>query len=175
MSPKKSSNTSNLTPSEPLKKTASARNILIAAGLQAAVIIFVIASLMPWVRSRQLDMHIGSAVIQVEVANTEQERQKGLSAATSLAKNHGMLFVFSHDSQWAMWMKDMKMPIDIVWLNAYKKVVHVEAHVDPASYPAYFAPPESARYVLELASGGAAEAGILPGVVAQFDDVVTTK
>lgn len=143
--------------------------------MQVAVIIFVLAHLMPLARSSQLEMRIGSTTMRLEVANSEQKRQRGLSATTSLAKNRGMLFVFSHDAQWAIWMKDMKMPIDIVWLDVHKKVVHVEARVAPASYPAYFTPPESARYVLELASGGAAEAGISPGVAAYFDDVATTK
>jgi uncharacterized membrane protein (UPF0127 family) len=172
---KKSSNTSNSTPSEHLKKTASARKVVTLAGLQALAIIFVMAGLMFWWRDHTAKVRVGDAAIQVEVADTEQERQEGLSSKIHLADNHGMLFVFPHDAPWAMWMKDMQLPIDIVWIDANKKVVHVESGVRPESYPAYYAPPQNARYVLELASGVAAKSRIQTGVQADFDVAAATK
>lgn len=133
------------------------------------------AGLMFWWRDHTTNVHVGSATIQVEIADTEQERQKGLSGKVHLADNHGMLFVFPYDAQWAIWMKNMKVPLDIVWINADKKVVHVEANATPESYPAKFSPPQNARYVLELASGVALQSQIQPGMTAEFNVPPVTK
>lgn len=162
-------------PSEPLKKTASAPKVIALGGLQALVIICVTAGLLFWWRGDAVKVSIGTTAIQAEVADTEAERARGLSDKVHITANHGMLFVFPHDAQWGMWMKDMKVPVDIVWLDANKKVVAVQAAVDPASYPGHYTPPHNARYVLELASGVAASANITPGITAKFDVPPATK
>lgn len=175
MLPKKSSNTSNLTPSEPLKKTASAPKPLIFAAAFAVAAILVVAGIAVWSSNALTGVQIGGASIRVTVVDTEEERQKGLSGSTHLADGSGMLFVFPYDAKWPIWMKDMSIPLDIIWIDVDKRVVHVEADVKPESYPAYFSPPRNARYVLELASGMAAKAGITQGAVAQFDVSAATK
>jgi uncharacterized protein len=131
------------------------------------VLVFVTSMLMVLHRDYSI-VRIGSVEIQVEIADSEEARQKGLSEKTSLADSQGMLFVFPHDAQWSIWMKNMKMPIDIVWLDTNKKVVHVASHVAPDTYPAHFTPPAQARYVLELASGVAAKNNMTPGVQTEF-------
>ena len=169
MLPKKSSNTSNSTPSGATKKTASAHKVIAAAGLQALVIVFVTAGLLFWWREDTVKVHVGNASIQAAVADTEAERNKGLNDKVHITDNHGMLFVFDYDKKWSIWMKDMKVPIDIVWIDANKKVVAVKENVSPDTYPAHYEPPENARYVLEIASGVASKMNIEPGIKAQFD------
>ena len=144
-------------------------------GLRALAIIFVVAGLLFWWRDDKVKVVIGTTAIQAEVADTEDERAKGLRDAVHLAANQGMLFVFPHDDRWGIWMKDMHVPIDIVWLDAGKKVVAAKTNVDPASYPAHFEPPHNARYVLELASGAVTRYQIEPGIRAQFDVPLPTK
>jgi uncharacterized membrane protein (UPF0127 family) len=139
-----------------------------------AIIIFV-GWLLLWQRDAAAVVQIAGVSFKVNVADTEAERQVGLSRETSLSDGNGMLFVFTHAAPWAIWMKDMKMPIDIVWLDENKTVVYVEREVKPESYPAYFVPPVGAMYVLELASGAAERTGVAVGEQAKFDVPAATK
>jgi len=68
--------------------------------------------------------------IFVEIVNTEQKREKGLSRRDSIGENEGMLFLFPKKGRYGFWMKEMKFPIDIVWIDG-EKVVWIEKNVDP--------------------------------------------
>lgn len=59
---------------------------------------------------------IGDTSIKVEAANSDAERQKGLSERSSLDKDSGMLFVINNKAIPTFWMKDMKFAIDIIWI-----------------------------------------------------------
>ena len=111
----------------------------------------------------QRTIQVGNNVVTVEVADTESERELGLSGHAPLPNGTGMLFVFDTDELWAFWMKDMQFPIDIVWIDAAGTVVTVAANVSPESYPTTFAPSAPARYALELPAGYAAAHGIAEG------------
>ena len=112
----------------------------------------------------------GSAVYDAEIVNTEAARQKGLSGRSSIAVSEAMLFEFESDGLWSIWMKDMKFPIDIVWIDNAQRVVHIERNIKPDAVPhTQYAPPKPARFVLELASGQAQYANIRVGSVVQFD------
>ena len=93
---------------------------------------------------------IGTATLQVAVAQTVEQRVAGLSHWSSLAEGYGMLFIFDIDGTHGIWMKDMQFPIDIVWISAAMKVVHIERSVSPDTYPQTFLPPIPARYILEV-------------------------
>ncbi len=108
-------------------------------------------------------IQIGSATITAEVVNTEEARALGLSGRASFKDGEGMLFVFEHEGQWGIWMKDMHFSIDILWLDAAGTVVTVASNVSPETYPESFHPEVPARYVLELPAGYAAKAGIVKG------------
>ncbi len=69
--------------------------------------------------------------VKVEVADTDEKRQKGLSGRTSLPENTGMLFVFNpQDVKPVFWMKDTLIALDIIWIND-NKVVKVDVNVQP--------------------------------------------
>src|SRR3989344_8724609 len=59
---------------------------------------------------------IGGVEYTLEMANTDAVRAKGLSGRDELCLRCGMLFVFEQPGQYAFWMKDMRLPLDIVWL-----------------------------------------------------------
>lgn len=96
--------------------------------------------------------------ITAELALTGPERQRGLMFRDRIDEDQGMLFVFEAEEVNSFWMLNMKFPIDILWLDSNKRVVHIEAGVPPCprepcpSYPT----PAPALYVLELKSGVAA-------------------
>lgn len=102
-------------------------------------------------------IQIASSTIEVEVADTSEEREKGLGGREGLFPNHGMLFIFDEDGRHGFWMKDMRFALDIIWISHDGVVVHIEEDVGPETYPAAFLPRGEARYVVELPAGWVAE------------------
>lgn len=94
-----------------------------------------------------------NTALQVEIAETPQQQKTGLSHREQLKEGRGMLFVFNTDGSHPIWMKDMRFPIDIVWLDEMMTVVHIEQSIEPETYPRSFASPVPARYVLEVPAG----------------------
>ena len=95
-------------------------------------------------------MHIGEIPVRVEIANTDAERVKGLSGRKSFSTSaDGLLFVFPTTDYHSVWMKDMKFPIDLVWIGEDLKVINVEKNVNPETYPKVFKPARPARYLVE--------------------------
>ena len=98
--------------------------------------------------------------ISVAVADTDYKKTKGLGGVTNLPENSGMLFVFENSDFHPFWMKGMKIPIDIVWINENYQVVYLEENVKPESYPNVFMPDKKARFVLEISAGSAEKSGL---------------
>ncbi|MCR4327997.1 MAG: DUF192 domain-containing protein [Patescibacteria group bacterium] len=109
---------------------------------------------------------MGSHQIFVEVADTIPLRAQGLSGRDGLQDGHGMLFVYKDAGNYPFWMKDMKFPLDFVWIRE-NKVVGVTDNVpipkgSILSLPVYY-PPENIDAMLEIRAGVAAELGIRTG------------
>jgi len=68
---------------------------------------------------------IGTAIFSADIADTESERDKGLSGRSSLADDRAMLFRFDVPAVPVFWMKDMKFPLDIIWIRNGKVVGYV--------------------------------------------------
>jgi len=104
--------------------------------------------------------------INTIVATSLEDRQQGLSGVESLADDAGMLFVFPNIGQHGIWMRDMKFPLDIVWLDETGKVIHVveKAPVQEEGEELLVYQSElPAKYVLEVTAGMAKSAGIEVG------------
>ena len=107
------------------------------------------------------EVHIGDSVFNVRVAPDSISREKGLSTEENLRPNEGLLMIFQRDDTWGIWMKNMKIPIDIVWLNSDKKVVSIVTDASPnLSTSKTFYPESPARYVLEISAGTVRRSGI---------------
>lgn len=114
-------------------------------------------------------VQLGSGTFQVGIAQDATSRAKGLSGKSSIAPDGGLLFVFDTEEKWGIWMKDMNFPIDIVWLDASKDVVHIVKNADPALSSDYtFEPEKPAKYVLELTAGATSQYSIKIGDTATF-------
>ena len=94
-------------------------------------------------------IRIGNIPIRVEIVNSYEERATGLSGRNSLEGIDGLLFVFPEADYHAIWMKNMKFPIDIIWISEDLTVISIEKNVTPQSYPNLFRPPRPAKYILE--------------------------
>ena len=111
---------------------------------------------------------IGDTTIRIELAKTTEEKARGLSGREGIGEEDGLLFVYDTDDFYYFWMKDMKFPIDIIWLDKDWRVVYIADNVLPETYPNTFVSKEPARYVLEVASGFSARHGVSVGVTAEF-------
>ncbi|MGN6708683.1 MAG: DUF192 domain-containing protein [Candidatus Nitrosocosmicus sp.] len=96
---------------------------------------------------------IKSLVIHVDLAITPDQQAKGLSIKNSLNDSEGMLFPFDKPGDYSFWMKDMKFPIDILWIDTNNKIVHIEKNLQPCIFfllcPSY-SPHSNSKYVLEI-------------------------
>lgn len=115
-----------------------------------------------------LTVSLGEVSLTAAVADNDLERMEGLSGKKSLGANEGMLFIFDRESDWGIWMKDMSFPIDIAWINAKKKIVHIEQDVSPQTYPEVFKSSNLILYVLETQAGFFAKNNIKIGDIVAF-------
>ena len=90
--------------------------------------------------------------LRVRVAETDEDRMRGLSGKSSLEATEGLLFVFPSDGYHSIWMKDMHFPIDIMWVDAEGTIITIEKNVRPETFPKAFEPARPARYVIEVNS-----------------------
>ncbi|MFH0905367.1 MAG: DUF192 domain-containing protein [bacterium] len=116
--------------------------------------------------TRQIKLPNGAQLV-VAVADNDQELQQGLSGVDQLSTSSGMLLVFPQSDRQSIWMKGMKLSLDLVWLDDEGRVVQVVSDApapldDTGTMPAYLSD-QPARYVLELASGTAEAAGLKVG------------
>jgi uncharacterized protein len=109
--------------------------------------------------------------VDVEVANNDELRAQGLMYRDRLPSGKGMIFFFDADGVYPFWMKNTLIPLDMIWIDAAKKVAHVKSNVPPCKVdpcPSYD-PEVPARYVLELAGGEAAKHGLKAGDSLRFE------
>lgn len=115
------------------------------------------------------EVQLGTGTFHLALADTEAAREQGLSGVERLNPDGGLLMQFDTDHQWGIWMKDMKIPLDIVWLDKNKKVVYIKERVNPDLGTSVTMQPKApSRYVIELSSGSVATAGIHLGQQAKF-------
>jgi len=109
--------------------------------------------------------------VKVEVADSDDMRAQGLMYRDHLAEDRGMIFFFPQSGEYAFWMKNTIIPLDMIWIDEGKKVVHVAHDVPPCqadpcpSYP----PGANAKYVLEVAAGVAAKHHVKNGDTLKFE------
>ena len=93
--------------------------------------------------------------VQLEIADSEPSRARGLMFRPELPEKSGMLFIFPSEGIYSFWMKNTLIPLDIIWLDKDLRVVYIKSFVPPCkSYdcPSYN-PEVKARYVLEVNAG----------------------
>jgi len=117
-----------------------------------------------------ITIRLGDGIFKAKVASTEQQRQKGLADVDRLESSEALLMVFPDQGKWSIWMKDMKVPIDVVWLDFNKKVIYSVANISPEiSDLETYAPKTLAKYVVELPAGTIKSKAINNNSVADFD------
>ena len=113
-------------------------------------------------------LYLGSAVIEVAIADNQQTRRQGLSHLSALPPESGLFFVFKDSGTHGIWMKDMEFPIDIIWMDEQLQVVYIHQNVSPDSYPESFHPRVPARFALEVEAGFSLKYEVKIGNVCTF-------
>jgi hypothetical protein len=142
------------------------RNQVIIPIFIAAVIIGVVGmmTLPSDVKLESVKFPMGTIMIddvplQVQIADSEPRRIRGLMFQDQLPYDQGMIFVFEKPGLYSLWMLNMQFSLDMIWFDQDGKIVHIEKDVPPCKTPLEIAacqsiiPDEEAVYVLEVTSG----------------------
>lgn len=116
-----------------------------------AALFFLIFSSFACASPRTIELKLGQASYQVELAMTPAQRRKGLMYRDQLARNEGMLLVYAQSGDHRVWMKNMRIPLRVLWIDESFMVLSVQ-RLNPclASPCPVFSAPLPARYILEL-------------------------
>ncbi len=98
-------------------------------------------------------LNINNKEINLITVRNSESRERGLSNTKSLPDNTAMLFVFDEPDKYGIWMKDMKFPIDIMWMDDSHRIVYQKENVSPNTFPEIFSPNEKILYILEANAG----------------------
>jgi uncharacterized membrane protein (UPF0127 family) len=137
----------------------------IPAFILGTLIILILVLLMlvyfgPKTPSAQINGH----VFYLYLAQTSQEQSIGLAKYKSLAKDQGMIFLFDRQDYYSFWMKDMKFPIDIIFISGNKVVdVFGKVPIAPDENLPVYTTKTKADKVLEINAGLAGKYGIKTG------------
>lgn len=108
---------------------------------------------------------------QVELAQNDETRARGLMFRDQMNADNGMLFIHDVEEPQAYWMKNTKIPLDILYFDNQRRLVAQQRDVPPCSagdrcppYPSF----KPARYVLELNAGQAARLKLEDGAELSF-------
>ena len=118
----------------------------------------------PWVE-------LGGQRYHVEIADDDPERERGLMFRDELAAGHGMLFIHEREAPRAYWMKNTRIPLDILYFDGARRLVSQQRDVPPCALGNGCPPYPStayARYVLELNAGEAARLRLEDGAELTF-------
>jgi len=126
--------------------------------------------------STQKIVKINETEILVDIADTSEERSRGLSKKESLNEKEGMLFVFTNNEESPIfWMKNMLISIDIIWINN-GKIIQINKNVSPEKDTAddkltKYTASSSVNYVLEVNSGFSDKYGLKVGDSVDFSQI----
>jgi len=119
---------------------------------------------------------LGGERYSVEVAADDESRARGLMFRDALAQGHGMLFIHPREQPLAYWMKNTRIPLDILYFDASLRLVSQQRDVPPC-LAGDRCPPYPSRapalYVLELNAGEARRLGIEDGAELELGPGIT--
>jgi hypothetical protein len=104
----------------------------------------------------------GEHVIDIEVAETNEEKARGLMFRTRLGEREGMLFPHDKPQELSMWMRNTYISLDMVFIRADGSVHRIEARTEPLS-ERVIGSEGPVKAVLELVAGAAERLGLQPG------------
>lgn len=112
----------------------------------------------------------GGAVIKAELMTRRDDLARGMMHRESLPEDRGLLFAFGKPEKHRFWMLNVRVPLDIIFLDRSRAIVRIDANATPC--PALpcrsYGNDIDSQFVLELAGGVAAKHGLAPGQTIRF-------
>jgi uncharacterized membrane protein (UPF0127 family) len=145
------------------EKKVKARNRYVVPAIIGLIVILAFAAY--YLNQKHATACFSGKCFSLEVARTPEERQYGLMNRENLDPDKGMIFVFDKEGVYPFWMKNTKIPLDIIWINRDKVIVYISRNTPPCKTdpcPNYD-PEKNALYVIELNGGTAEEMGLIAG------------
>lgn len=144
-------------------------------GLLAAAILIAVSAAAAWAQPMHVQNRIAFETSElfiesggkrhrfaVEMADTDERRALGLMYRTALAADAGMLFDFKVDQPVAMWMRNTRIPLDMLFIRRDGRVANIAQRTVPFSEASIFSS-GPVRAVLELNGGTAERLGLKAG------------
>lgn len=104
-------------------------------------------------------IRVDDVVLQVQIADTEPRRVRGLMFQEQLPYDQGMIFVFEKQGSYSLWMLNMQFSLDMIWFDENGNVVYIKQDVPPCKTAVEtmtcqsIVPDGEALYILEVTSG----------------------
>ena len=102
---------------------------------------------------------VDDTVLEVQIADNESRRIRGLMFQDQLPYDQGMIFVFNEPGVYSLWMLNMQFPLDMIWFDEKGNIVHIEQNIPPCEKPTEIMacqsiiPEGEALYILEVTAG----------------------
>jgi uncharacterized membrane protein (UPF0127 family) len=103
---------------------------------------------------------LDDVILDVQIAETDSQKTRGLMFQKQLQYDQGMIFVFNNEQIVPIWMLNMQFPLDIIWFDSSGNVVHMAKNVSPCKSAIETATctvdngaGKNAKYVLEVTAG----------------------
>jgi uncharacterized protein len=124
-----------------------------------------------WAQEETPSVCFDETCVSVELADTAESRQRGLMAREGLGADQGMLFVFPVSEPHFFWMKNMRFPIDLIWMSQDSTVTAVTSDALPCENAECrsFTAGGATRFVLEVPAGFVRAHGIVAGDTSDLD------
>ena len=142
-----------------------------------ALALLVVSSLSSCASAREPWVELAGQRYAIEIADDDAERARGLMYRDAMEDDHGMLFIHDVEEPQAYWMKNTRIPLDILYFDSQRRLVGQQRDVPPCSagdmcppYPSF----NPALYVLELNAGQAAKLKLEDGAELTFGPGIAT-
>jgi uncharacterized membrane protein (UPF0127 family) len=102
---------------------------------------------------------IDDIALEVQIADSDPRRVRGLMFQEQLPYDEGMIFVFAEPGLYSLWMLNMQFPLDMIWFDHDGNIVHIEKNISPCKTVVEITtcqsivPDNDASYVLEVTAG----------------------
>ncbi len=110
----------------------------------------------------------GGQILKVETMYSNVELLRGLMYRNSLAPDHGMLFIYPHPDHYYTVMYNIRMPLDIIWMDSRRYILKIDENAPPCTTvaskcPKYGGKDVLSSYALEIPGGMARKYGLETG------------
>ncbi len=145
---------------------------VLAVTLFVGINAFLFSDYFGWEKIRLITERGDVLKLRVEIADTAEERREGLMHRRRLEVGRGMLFVYPEPLSPSFWMKNMRFPLDMIFIGEDQRIKTIREKVPPCQTDPckIYSSPYPARYVLEVPGGYSYLFKIRPGDRLEFEN-----